>query len=253
MPPPHGSASTSSAFGAPTCASAVANTDAPAPPRPAMTATTAPRAPPSRRLLRGVGELGHQIAVLRGQRHAHVARRRRSRPASRRVRGRRGTPGCTRSRRGMPRCGAAAGAGGVEQTPPPRSSTPCGRTGRTRAHDPHARGGGDAVDVGAQRRSRRSRRRMPAAACHGPSRRPSDDDATKGAAAICGSNSDLWTEPATRDVTSKTAIPQPLARLRRADPVYENDPRKGTTPARGGGGGGRRVSAPGGRADAHPA
>ena len=30
-------------------------------------------------------------------------------------------------------------------------------------------------------------------------------------------------------------------------------PPKGTTPARGGGGGGRRVSAPGGRADAHPA
>ena len=40
----------------------------------------------------------------------------------------------------------------------------------------------------------------------------------------------------------------------RRDPAKRRKtPGKGTTPARGGGGGGRRVSAPGGRADAHPA
>ena len=47
MPPPHGSASISSAAVA-VCASAVANSEAPAPPRPGTTATTAPRRPSSR-------------------------------------------------------------------------------------------------------------------------------------------------------------------------------------------------------------
>ncbi len=70
MPPPHGSASTRIASDDSVAirASAVANTEAPAPPRPAMTATTAPRRAVLECRLRGVRQLGHQIVVAGRQR-----------------------------------------------------------------------------------------------------------------------------------------------------------------------------------------
>ena len=54
-------------------------------------------------------------------------------------------------------------------------------------------------------------------------------------------NFKLWTRRSPNSTTFSAYRIYPLC----------DNPKKGTTPAKGGGGGGRRVSAPGGRADTH--
>src|SRR3954468_9841765 len=118
-------------------------------------------------------------------------------------------------------------------------------------NDPQSDGCRNPVDVVSQRRVA-AQRQNPFRCGHEPSLQPADDTWPSPRRHLW-MNANLGTPDKPLGMSAfENHVPQ-LTRDEEPVPIAKKTPEKGTTPARGGGGGGRRVSAPGGRADAHPA
>ena len=291
MPPPHGSRSTSREAAA-VRASAAAKTDAPAPPRPPTTAITRPSPSTSAGLFRGLGKVADQhgapapgsahtcwaptaIAACQVDSQGSPPHTRISPVAARHTRAQRRAAGSS-STTADAVDHVFAGRHCVRRGPP--GSPPRPPPGRRRR--------------GARRRRAWSARCWTSLAHHDACRsRPTGVGARTVDEPGCGdecrssltgfaveivepdSVGAVDNSPTKQTIgTSQGAVrlrqssrgPRVIDRNRReraelatseqlAELGEQMTPEKGTTPARGGGGGGRRVSAPGGRADAHPA
>ena len=229
IPPAQGSRSTSKRIGR-RLRQATANSDAPAPPRPPITATTAPRAPSSRA----------------------------DSPASASSRTRSCSCAGSFSTCPAPTSMAAAQVAGAGS--PPVTTITCARRGNPVTAHPCAAASSSTTAAAADQAFLLTGNALPAWTTRTPTAAATRSSSSRSAGSASTARmprasvivigppcrgggtrrqsrqQNLWTTVGSVDNRPTTA------ELR----IY---PRKGTTPARGGGGEGRRVSAPGGRAD----